>query len=166
DPLRDNLYRSSLDFVLKLNGVMGSCAAPWLPAQEAVAVAQLVELAERTIPYLPAEQLVGVVVNPAWQDCEHLPEAYQQALTWLQAAAQRDHQATETLTRQWLSDIKARDSNYQALDGMALAYLQLALIQQDKLDEAKAVEQTLGKEVSPTGSYGFIRSFLLAWLDE
>lgn len=52
------------------------------------------------------------------------------------------------------------------LDPVALAYLQLSLIQQNKLYEAKTVEETLGKDVNVIGDYGYIRSLLLAWLDE
>lgn len=165
-PNENTLYLQALNFAYGLRGLSGECAEPWQPEQERLAVARLNELAERTIPYLPASDLEGVLINLQWQQCTHLPEAYQQAMAWLQAVAQRDHQTSEQLLKEWLGNIETRNDNYRQLDPMALAYLQLALIQQNKLDEAKAVEESLGKHVNSTGSYGYLRSLLLAWLDE
>ncbi len=56
----------------------------------------LTDLAGATIPYLPAQGLEGVWIDPAWQHCAQPPPAVGEMLGVLAALSARDFEATGT----------------------------------------------------------------------
>ena len=155
------------DWVLGLRGIGKVCeragdeivTARWLTTR-------LLQMAEFTLPYLDAEGLQGLLIEPVWLDCEPLPAGVDRVLSILEANARRDAVAMERLGRQWMEDIDDLPPSVRDFDAYALASLQLGLVGQRRREEARASERQYGSLVRAQGDYGFARSLLLAWLEE
>jgi predicted membrane-bound spermidine synthase len=80
---------------------IGSCGNVSVRAS----VDALTETAGATIPYLPAESLKGVWIDPAWQRCAHAPAAVGDILGVLAALSARDYQTAGARA----IDVLARD---------------------------------------------------------
>lgn len=122
-------------------------------------------LVNRVLPYLPPQGLEGVLINPAWLECEQLPQGVGQAVALVEAYAARDVVRMETKARQWLESIEDRPTYLEGMDEVAFASLQFSLIGQERYAEARDAEEDYGSLVKARGDYGFARSLLLAWLD-
>jgi len=99
------------------------------------------ELFERTVPYLAADDLEGVWIQPTWQHCEQLEPGYAALLALLESHAQRDWDNMDTLGTLWL-DQRSEDSGiehlYHYFDQIALSGILLAQVKQRRWDEIEA----------------------------
>jgi predicted membrane-bound spermidine synthase len=125
---------------------------------------RLLELTETTLPYLDAEGLEGVLVNPQWLDCDQLPDGIAAAAALVEAHAQRDTQRMVALGERWLQDLATRPHYVERFDQFAFATYQFGLIGQGRYEEAREAESRFGSDVRAAGDYGQARSVLLAWL--
>ena len=124
---------------------------------------RFLELTERTLPYLDAGGLQGLLIDPVWLDCEVWPEGVERVLELVSANASRDSVGMERLGREWLEEIEDLPPAVREFDAFAFASLQLGLIGQGRNDEAGAVEREYGSLVRARGDYGFARSLIRAW---
>lgn len=139
--------RALVPVVVVLKSLSGPCDAPLPETSLYLLPTKMVEMAELTIPFLPPKELEGVWIKPRWHQCKHLPNGYAAALNLLQARAQRDYGAMETLGRSWLQNPPGdaylrRDFNPVALSGILLSLAHFGRWQdlQHALDEfGKAV---------------------------
>ncbi|QOC23447.1 fused MFS/spermidine synthase [Wenzhouxiangella sp. AB-CW3] len=162
----DELGSQSRQWVLELSAAGHICAmdggdhlaGQWLTVR-------LLQLAELTLPYLDAEALRGVLIDPLWLNCETLPDGVERVLDILSANARRDAVAMERLGRGWLEDRENLPPSVREFDAYAFASLQLGLIGQGRKEEAGAVESEYGSLVRARGDYGFARSVIRAWLE-
>jgi len=99
------------------------------------------ELFEHTVPYLAAEDLEGVWIEPIWQRCEHLEPGYAALLALLESHARRDWDNMDTLGTLWLEQ-RSEDSGiehlYHFFDQIALSGILLAQVKQQRWDEIHA----------------------------
>jgi len=99
------------------------------------------ELFERTVPYLAADDLKGLWIEPAWQRCEHLEPTYAALFALLESHAQRDWANMDTLGTLWLEQ-RSADSGvehlYHFFDQIALSGILLAHVKQQRWDEIEA----------------------------
>ena len=126
---------------------------------------RLLELTESTLPYLNANGLKGVLIDPVWARCDDLPRGVQSAFDLVEAHAERDSDRMIILAEQWLDTLDERPDYLERFDAFAFATYQFGLIDQQRFQEAKDAEQRFGELVPARGDYGFARSLLLAWLD-
>ena len=153
------------------NWVTGLAAASTICTQRSDAFAgdwladRLLVLTGLTVPYLPADGLRGVLIDPEWLECESLPEGIGEALALIDAYASRDVEAMEERGRRWLENIdKSRPDYLSRFDQVAFAAVQFSLIGQERYGEAGDLEDEFGSDVKARGDYGFTRSLVLAWL--
>ena len=153
------------------NWVTGLGAASTICEQRSDAFAgewladRLLVLTELTVPYLPADGLRGVLIDPEWLECEPLPEGIGEALALIDAYASRDVEAMEERGRRWLENIdESRPDYLSRFNQVAFAAVQFSLIGQERYGEAGDLEGEFGSDVKARGDYGFTRSLVLAWL--
>lgn len=118
--------RALVPIVVVLKSLTGPCDAPLPQTSRHLIPAKIVEMAELTIPFLPANELEGIWIKPHWLQCKFLPNGYTAALNLLQVRAQRDYVAMETLGRNWLHNppddvYLRRDFGPVALSGILLS---------------------------------------------
>ena len=127
----------------------------WLTA---VAVAS-----DFSIGYLPAQDHGDMWISPAWIDLPSQPEAIRAVMAAYAAAARRDGVAMEAAGLEALRVLG--ESRPVGVREQMLVVAMLGAIEQGKLDEAEQIERTQGAQVKPGPNYGFIRGYLLAWVD-
>ena len=128
-------------------------------------VDRLLALTELTLPYLNADGLHDLLIEPEWLNCPEPPPGFDRVLALVAANARRDAVEMARLGRDWLETIDDHPEYLGRMDPLAFASLQFGLIGQGRLEEAGAVEREFGSLVPARGDYGFARSLILAWLD-
>ena len=126
---------------------------------------RLLELTESTLPFLDADALQGILIDPVWANCNEFPVGIASAFALVEAHSARDSDGMIILAEQWLDNIDQRPAYLERFDAFAFATYQFGLIHQERFQEAKDTEDKFGDSVPAEGQYGFVRSVLLAWLD-
>ncbi|HET9032600.1 MAG TPA: fused MFS/spermidine synthase [Dokdonella sp.] len=127
----------------------------WL---QAVAIA-----ADLSIAYLPAEDHVGVWIDPVWIDLQATPPVIQAIMAAYSAAATRNGPQMQSAGLAALQQVPPAIGGYLREQMLVIAIL--GAIEQGNFTAAKAIELEQGAAVSASARYGFARSYLLAWLD-
>lgn len=125
------------------------------------------ELAGNSIGLLPADDLVGVWLNPGWRTADApLPNAGAAVLAAFAAAASRDVAQLQPLAVQALQRLRAdRDAPDQLREQM-LVLAMLGAIGSRHPQQVGALESAWGDDIKvASGRYGAIRVFLQAWAD-
>lgn len=123
----------------------------------------LAQLADFSIGYLPAEDHVGVWLEPHWIRLEQQPPVVQQVMAAYAASASRDGAAMRKVTLEALSMLPVDAPNL--LREQLLVNAILGALQQDDFAEALRLERTVGAGIPAGDMYGMARSYLLAWGD-
>ena len=127
----------------------------WLTA---VAVAS-----DFSVGYLPAGDHVGVWNSPAWIDTREQPDAIQKVMAAYGSAAARDGARMRT---DGLAALAVLGPERPAsVREQMLVIAMLGAIADGDPDGASRIERDYGKDVRPGGIYGFVRAYLLAWVD-
>ncbi|MBK9347181.1 MAG: fused MFS/spermidine synthase [Burkholderiales bacterium] len=152
--------RALVPMVVVLKALAGACDAPLPQTSLHLLPAKMVEMAELTIPFLPPQELQGVWIQPQWPQCKHLPQGYAAALKLLQARAQRDYAAMETLGRSWLHN--PPDDPYLRRDfgPVALSGLLLSLAHAGRWQDVQHALETFGPSVPASDAQLFQRTLL------
>lgn len=125
--------------VASLHAAARTCDTPWTTQQRRQLAANISDLADRTIQYLPPSLLQGVWIQPQWMPCAHkLPADFARAIALLQAHAQRDYAQMEALGNDWIKNRPQDEFMKTSFDGYAWSGVVLALIQQKKWDQLPA----------------------------
>ena len=120
-------------------------------------------VADYSIGFLPAADHAGLWQAPAWIDPAGQPEEVRAVLEAYAAAAARDPLAMVVSSRHALGLLDA--TRPPAVREQLLVLGILGEIGQGDLDGAEAVERSLGRGVPAGPTYGFVRAYLLAWID-
>lgn len=127
----------------------------WLTA---VAVAS-----DFSIGYLPAGDHGGIWINPQWIDVGDQPDAIRQVMAAYGSAAARDG---ARMRADGLAALSSLDPERPAaVREQMLVIAMLGAIAEGDLDGAPRIEREHGQDVRPGGIYGFVRAYLLAWVD-
>ena len=127
----------------------------WLTA---VAVAS-----DFSIGYLPAGDHAGVWINPEWIDLGDQPDAIRLAMAAYSSAAARDGARMRTDGLAALSALGTERPD--AVREQMLVIAMLGAIAEGDPEGAPQIEREHGRDVRPGGIYGFVRAYLLAWVD-
>jgi predicted membrane-bound spermidine synthase len=125
---------------------------------------RLLELTESTLPFLDADGLRGILINPVWATCTSYPTGLELAFQLVEAHALRDSNKMINLSKQWLDNLGNRPQYLERFDPFAFATYQFGLIDQERFEDARNAEDEYGELVPAEGEYGFSRSVILAWL--
>ena len=126
--------------VESLQAANRACDAPWTAQQRRQLAANISDLADRTIQYLPPSLLRGAWIQPTWMPCaQKLPVDFARAMAILQAHAQRDYVQMEALGNDWIKNRPQDDFMKANFDGYAWSGVVLTLIQQKKWDQLPAI---------------------------
>ncbi len=152
--------RALVPLVVVLKSLAGACDAPLPQTSLYLLPRKMVEMADLTIPFLPAQELEGVWIKPRWLQCKYLPKGYADALALLQARAQRDYVAMETLGRNWLRN--PPDDGYLRRDfgPVALSGVLLALAHSGRWNDVHTALAELGPSVPANDAQLFMRALL------
>lgn len=121
-------------------------------------------LAEYSLGFLPADDHVGVWIEPEWIAPEQLDDGMAALLAAYEATARRDAAAMETRALAAL-DALGSDATPMIANQMLLI-ARLGAIGQGRREQAVAYEQELGQRIPASSRpYGFSRAYLNAWLD-
>ncbi|MBW8312739.1 MAG: hypothetical protein K0M64_12000 [Rhizobium sp.] len=127
----------------------------WL---QAVSVA-----ADFSIAYLPPEDQGPMWLTPAWIKADEQGSEVNAVLAAYRAAALRDPVA---MRRDGLAALELiGEGRPVALREQLLTVAILGAILEGDLDGAEAIERKQGQGVAASTTYGFVRSYLLAWID-
>lgn len=122
----------------------------------------LLRLAGKTVPYLPAADLEGVWIHPAWWHCATPPAQLRDTLALLDAFSRRDASAAG---KQAQAMLKA----YPGLSHFAADYLlrvaMLSAIRQGEFGQVHALDQQLGMGIVPNDTTLMQRAYMLAYAD-
>ncbi|ACE84589.1 fused MFS/spermidine synthase [Cellvibrio japonicus] len=145
---------------------LGRCPKPWTAAQESAAIIAALQLLQNTLAHLPVDQQEGVLINPIWIECEQLPTEFAQMLALMGALAKRDYTEADILLRAWLDNRESRNDAYRILDPTFYVALQLVQIALGKYNNIELLEEQYGRSIHTDGELLFVRSLLMAWVDE
>lgn len=127
----------------------------WLTA---VAVAS-----DFSIGYLPAQDHAGLWIDPLWIEVGNQPEPIRLVMAAYGSAAARDGAAMRSNGLAALSGLgQERPAGVRE---QMLVIAMLGAIAEGDLDGAAQIEREHGQGVRPGGIYGFVRAYLLAWVD-
>lgn len=119
--------------------------------------------ADFSLGYLEAGDLQGLWISPAWIDASQQPENVRAVLDAYAAAAARD---SAGMRRAGLEALKVLDPGDQAIAREQMLVISiLGAIGEGDLEAARAIERGAGANVRVGPSYGFVRAYLLAWID-
>ena len=152
--------RALVPVVLVLKTLAGPCDAPLPQTSLHLLPTKIVEMAELTIPFLPAQELEGVWTKPRWLQCKYLPNGYAAALNLLQARAQRDYGAMEALGRSWLQNPPPDVYLRRDFGPVALSGLLLSLAHAGRWQELQQTLNTFGPSVPANDTQLFQRTLL------
>ncbi|WP_395684309.1 spermine synthase [Dokdonella sp.] len=139
----------------------GACNAP--ESMEGPLADTLVDLAARTIPYLPRERAQALWTSPTWISCDHESEGLRSLLTIISALARQDwptvqHSAADILP------IRSRNWSLTARDWLLRAAMLGALANGDAA-AVESIDRSLGRTVSGNGMTLAYRAYMLALAD-
>lgn len=139
------------------------CASALAPQQLRQFSADISDLADRTIKYLPANTLEGVWINPTWLQCQsNLPPDILRALAMLAAHAQRDYSKMEKLGNDWIQDRPTQSYMRNHFDGYAWSGIILAMAHHERWSELPSTLGMMEKSSSISPEYTFIRNIARA----
>lgn len=120
-------------------------------------------LAEASVSRLPPSDLQGLWIAPSWIDAAAQPAQVATVLAAYEAVASRD---AAQMQQRGIEALDALDANapQRVREHMLMAAM-LGACATGGPDALRAVEREHGSKVRPVDSYGFARSFLLAWVD-
>jgi len=129
--------------------------APWLEAAAAVA--------EESLSRLPAEDLEGLWIRPAWIQSGTQLEVVQRVLAAYEAAARREPAAMRAAG---IAALESMDDEAPALarEQMLMIAL-LGTARTGTASDLRALESSHGASVPARRGYGLARAYLLAWKD-
>lgn len=163
---RDAGSLASLSTMATYVGALQDASSHALSPQQVRHWSDLVaNVADATVGLLPATEHEGVWIRPAWIDVSIQPELVQQLMRVYAAAAARDvavmrESAIALLRREDADQI----SPYAREQVLVIA--QLGAIGVGNLEEVAGIERTYGGALKPSGRFGPVRSYLLAWADQ
>ncbi len=127
----------------------------WLAA---VAVAS-----DFSIGYLPEADHAGLWIDPSWIDVAAQPEAVRTVMAAYAAAAARDGEGMRERALSVLS--RLGPGRPHGIREQMLVMAMLGAIKQGDLAGAVMIEREHGVDIRPGNTYGFVRAYLLAWID-
>lgn len=143
--------------IASLMAATQSCDTPWTAQQRRQVAASISELADLTIPYLPAPLLKGVWIQPGWLPCPHkLPADFARAMAMLDANAQRNYAQMEALGNDWIKNRPQDDFMRTGFDSYAWSGVVIALIQQNKWTQLPGILDTEAHQVLIRPEYLFL----------
>ena len=112
-------------------------------------------LFERTVPFLPADMLQGVWIQPAWQRCAQLAPAQAQVLAMLESHARRDYAGMSSQGRAWLERPRQDEveSLHSSFDQIALSGMLLALVHNAQWDQVAPTVNRYAKNTTIEDEY-------------
>ena len=123
----------------------------------------LTQVADFSIGYLPAQDHIGVWLEPQWLNLEEQPESVQLVMAAYAAAAKRDGAAMQTTALNAL-EVLPLDAPSVMREHMLVNGI-LGALQEKNFSEALRIEHEIGRAVPATSHYGLARSYLMAWGD-
>jgi hypothetical protein len=151
----DKEVLASVQQLRSLSPATGSERIAWMNA--------LAEVAEASVARLAPSELEGIWINPAWIDRSIQPADVAAILAAYDAVARRDATAMKLRGIEAL-DALGDDVPVRIREHMLMAAT-LGACAVDGPQSVRAMEKEYGTRVRPVDSYGFARSFLLAWTD-
>lgn len=148
------------DYVAELKALSGSRVSgqdldKWLQAASVVA--------DFSISYLPAEDQGPMWLSPEWIRQEDQGPEVAAVLAAFRAAALRDGSA---MRRDGLAALELiGQGRPAALREQLLTIAVLGAILEGDIEGGEQIERTHGRGVAAGGTYGFVRGYLLAWID-
>ena len=125
-----------------------ACGKHWTAQQRHQIAANISDLADRTIQYLPPSLLQGIWIQPKWMPCGHqLPTDFARAMALLEAHAQRDYAQMEALGHDWIKNRPQDDFMKTSFDSYAWSGVVLALIQQKNWGQLPGILDTQAHQV-------------------
>lgn len=119
--------------------------------------------ADFSIGFLPPSDHAGLWIEPSWIDRQAQGAEVLAVLDAYAAAAARDPEAMVVQARRALELLDA--SRPAAAREQLLVIAMLGEIGRGDLDAAEAIERSLGRTIPAGPAYGFVRAYLLAWID-
>jgi len=152
--------------IVSLHTITRTCNAAWTPEQRRQLAADISDLADRTIKYLPVSLLEGVWINPSWINCQALPPDFSRALVMLEAHARRDYMQMELLGNEWIHNRPAESFMQRFFDGYAWSGVILAMIHQQRWTALPAMLDSMQKSSSIHPEYSFLQNVARALAQE
>ncbi len=122
-------------------------------------------LASATIATLPADDLKGVWIEPAWLFQGEIPAPAKAVLAAFDAAARRDTTQMGPCAIAALAQLQHATSAPDVLREQMLVLAMLGAIGQGRPGEVAGFEHQWGDKIPPSPIYGPIRIYLQAWAD-
>ncbi|MDZ7861374.1 fused MFS/spermidine synthase [Acidovorax sp.] len=118
---------SSFPSVVLLKATAAACASPPSREQLAMLSSSIKEVAERSIPFLPASQVKDGWKKPQWLKCTDLPPDFNRVFSLLDARARRDYAEMKISGENWLQSKTTESYLSRDFDSIALSNIMLAL---------------------------------------
>jgi spermidine synthase/MFS family permease len=123
-------------------------------------------LAGKSIGALPADDLRGAWIDPAWvQGDSVLPPAALAVLSAFDAAARRDMPQLRPRALAALARLREEPHAPDVLREQMLVLAMLGAVGEGRNDQVGALERTWGAAIAPSGTYAPVRVYLQAWAD-
>ena len=116
-----------------------------------------------SLGYLAPADHAGLWINPTWINLADQPEVIRSVMAAYGSTAARD--ATRMRAQGLDALAKLPPERPAAVREQMLVIAMLGAIAEGDLDGAPKIEREHGKDVRPGGIYGFVRAYLLAWVD-
>jgi spermidine synthase len=133
---------------LQIKALMAECAAPWSAQRSSSFSLRLRELTELTLGHLSAQELQGVLIQPAWAQCANMPTEFRPVFALLDAHARRDYTAMEKLGRGWLEHLPSIAALHADFSPLALSALLYSLAHDGRWSDLLQAADTYGSKVT------------------
>lgn len=138
---------------LQIKGLLTVCDAPWSAQHASSFSLRLRELAEMTLGHLNAQELRGVLIQPAWaQQCASMPKEFQPVFALLDAHARRDYASLETLGRAWLERLPQIAALHTDFSPLALSGLLHSLAHEGRWGDLLQAANIYGPKLTLNGN--------------
>lgn len=152
--------------VVLLKAMSGSDCQAFSQDQDAKArwSNQVRQLFDTTQPFLHADQMEGVWINPAWQNCKAIGPDYERLLALLASQARRDYALMARLGRDWLDNRPSTNDDFlgRDFDAIAVSGLLLALVHEEKWADVNGALAKYGPFIPDDGEYRYQRDLITA----
>lgn len=143
-----------------------ACAKMASSQQRREFAANLRQMADRTITFLPPPMLEGVWIQPRWLPCKTISDGFTAAFGLLEHLAKRDYAGMQRSAQAWLESPPADPVLRTEFDQVALSNLMLALAHENRWNEMTEIEEKYGHNIGSQGPYLKQRMLLLAIASE
>ena len=143
--------------VLTLRAAMSQCRPKWGENDRHQVAAALVDIADRTIKYLPPALLEGVLMRPQWASCSSAPADLKRALRLLEAHALRDYPNMRMLGEDWIQNRPADAFMARYFDGYAWSGIILQSISAKKWENLTSIVETMDLTPTINPEYSFLK---------